>query len=133
MQLIPAARIVLDFALYPRIHVDGTYVGLIAAAMDGGTEVQPLIVDLATKRLVDGFHRYRAYVLRHGPKVKIPCLLKRYKTEADVRADAMRYNAHHGRYLTSADRVRCVLIGQEAGMTIDQVAGCLGMTIERLT
>ncbi len=44
----------------------------------------------------------------------------------------MRYNGTHGAQLDTCDRTHCVIISERLGISLDDVAGALHMTIDRL-
>src|SRR5688572_13414948 len=61
METIKASELVEDFDLYPRGDVDGTHVLSLVQALEAGVELPPIIACKKTKRIVDGFHRRRAF------------------------------------------------------------------------
>ena len=130
MRKVPLAELVLDFDLYPRADVDSQHVHYMAEAFNAGATLPPLVIDKATKRVVDGFHRVRMYrrVLPEGSKVEV--LEKTYKNDAELFLDAMRYNAGHGRTLTTFDRAHCVLLAERFKIKPEQNATALQLTVD---
>lgn len=131
MRQVKAASLILDFDLYPRNNVDSHNVRCIADAMESGVEMPPAVVERATKRVVDGFHRVRAVLLR-DPDGLITIVEKVYKSDAELFLDSMRYNAAHGARLDPCDRTHCVLIAERLSIPLDAVAGALHMPAEKL-
>lgn len=128
----PLSELVLDFDLYPRGSVDTQHVTEIAEAIEAGSPVPPLVIDKASKRVVDGFHRWRALRRLYGEDHVTECIEKSYKSDGDLFIDAMRYNASHGRALTKHDKTHCVLIAEELGLSVELVAESLNLTKDRV-
>jgi len=105
-----AASLVEDFGFYPRNHVDDTHVNDLARALAAGDTLPPLIVDRASRRIVDGFHRRRAYLKAFGDKAKVPVVYHAYTSDTELLTDAVRLNASHGRKLDRHDQTRIVLL-----------------------
>jgi len=132
MREVPIASLVLDFSLYPRPDVDSQHVGYLAEAIRAGNELPPVVIDAASKRVIDGFHRVNAFKRVNGPDCKIKVMEKTYATEAEMFIDAMRYNAAHGRTLTRYDRVHCIVKAKEFKLDDEQIADALHLTVETL-
>jgi hypothetical protein len=126
---MPAAQLVFDFDLYPRSDVDDTHVAHIAEAIRAGTEMPPVIACADSYRIVDGFHRTRAEIRVQGDKAILNVVLKRYRSDRERFIDAMKYNAHHGHNLTTADRARCALFAKKLRISVDVLADALSMTV----
>jgi hypothetical protein len=131
MNTHPVSSLVFDFSFYPRSNVDTQHVGYIAQAVEGGATLPPVVIDKKSKRIVDGFHRTRAYRNLYGDDHEIECVEKAYKSDKAMFLDAMRYNAAHGRRLTTHDRAHCINLAQEFKMELDGVATALQMTLDK--
>jgi hypothetical protein len=132
MKTVKAALLVEDLSIYPRFSVDQIYVRRLAEALLAGESLPPVVADKKSMRVVDGFHRRRAYIAAYGPEAKIPVEWKEYKDTREMFLDVLRYNARHGRRLTTGEEVRCVLIGEELGVSREKVAETLGIRREVL-
>jgi hypothetical protein len=132
MKTVKAALLVEDLSIYPRFSVDQIYVQRLAEALLAGESLPPVVADKKSMRVVDGFHRRRAYIAAYGPEAKIPVEWKEYKDTREMFLDVLRYNARHGRRLTTGEEVRCVLIGEELGVSREKVAETLGIRREVL-
>ena len=128
MRTIPLADIVLDFDLYPRAQVDATHVGYMVAAMEAGTELPPIIIDKASRRCADGFHRVKAHRRHLGDDGKIKVIEKTYRDEQELFLDAVRLNAAHGKTLSRFDRTKCILRAEALKIEPARVAGALHLT-----
>lgn len=125
------SELIEDLDLYPRVQVDSQHAGYIADALRNGNELPPIVAESKGKRIIDGFHRVRAYRRVYGDDHQIDVDLRTYRSEADMFADAMRLNASHGRCLTRVDRARCLLKAkQRFRMSLKTVSSILGMSVE---
>lgn len=132
MKTMKLSELVLDFDLYPRGEVDSQTCYYLRQAMAAGDELPPLVACQKTKRIVDGFHRYKAYEHLYGVEHKVSVVLKQYKTDAELFLDAIRYNARHGLKLTTFDRVHCISRARRLNIKPDDLAPALGVTKEKL-
>lgn len=132
MKTVKVGTLVLDFDLYPRPSVDGKNVADLVEALSAGVELPPIIVDGKTARVVDGFHRVRAHIRLYGEDAEVSVVERKYDSEADLLADAIRLNAAHGKRLSTLDRVRCVHLGEKYGLSVEQVAEALSVPADSL-
>jgi hypothetical protein len=132
METVKAALLVEDLSIYPRFAVDQIYVRRLAEALLAGESLPPVVADRNSMRLVDGFHRRRAYLAAYGPEVEIAVEWKEYRNTKEMFLDVLRYNARHGKRLSAGEEVRCVLIGEELGVSREKVAETLGIRREVL-
>lgn len=127
---IPASELVEDYSLYPRHAVDDSHVADIARAITSGVDLNnwPIIADAISKRVVDGFHRRRAWQKVHGLNVEVAVELREYPDEAALLQDAISLNAAHGRRLDKQDRTRSAMLLQERGVSVEQISIVLHST-----
>lgn len=130
MRPMPLSECVLDFDLYPRQQVDSHHVGEMCEARRAGTEFPPIVVDKKSKRVVDGFHRFRMEQRRGSDTIM--AVEKTYKNDGAMFLDAMRFNASHGRTLTAYDRAHAVILAGNLGLNDKAVAGALSITVDRI-
>ncbi len=122
---MPLGGLILDWSIYPRHDVDRQQVGYMEEALRSGHELPPIVADKASKRITDGFHRYRAQARAFGEESEIAVVLKPYASEAEMFEDAMRLNASHGKNLTTFDRARCLQIADRLEIEREKVTGIL--------
>ena len=67
-----ASELLLDYDLYPRERIEPFNVNQMIEALTAGRELPPIIVDRKSLRVIDGFHRVKAYQRLHGPDAEIP-------------------------------------------------------------
>lgn len=129
---LPIAELVEDESIYPRHAVDREHVTALTMALQSGAVLPPLIVDKASKRIVDGWHRVRCYRRVIGETAVVDVELRAYANDGEILLDAIALNATHGRRLDRQDQVRSVLLGERAGVTEVQLATVLHMPVERI-
>ena len=132
MSKIKIGLLVEDLDVYPRESIDTTHVGHIADAVESGAVLPPIVADSKSKRIVDGFHRRRAYMRLYGDDYETNVTLVTYKSEADLFADAVARNACHGNNITPHDRTRCLLIAGRLGIADCDIARALNITVDRV-
>ena len=129
---VSASALVEDYTLYPRAQVDAQHVREMVESLKAGGVLPPIIVDRATMRVVDGFHRLAALRRVYGADAEIPVVLNSYVSEADIFESAMRLNAAHGRNLTSYDKARAIYLASQLGIEKATIASALNLTLERV-
>lgn len=131
-RMVKTSKLVLDYDLYPREQIQSFHVRQMVEALEAGTVLPPITVDRKSKRVVDGFHRVRAYQKLYGKDAEISAILRIYESEAQMFAEAIALNTSHGRSLTPYDRARCIARAEELKMEPAVAAKALNMTVEAL-
>ena len=126
------SALVLDFDLYPRGDVDGHHVSEIAAAVSAGCNMPPIVIEKSSKRIVDGFHRWKAYRRLYDDEYSTNCIEKIYADDSELLLAAMRFNASHGRALTQHDKTHCILLAQKLNISSELVGEALNLTPKRI-
>lgn len=132
MKTYKLSELVLDFDMYPRGGVDSHHVTEIVNAIEAGASMPPLVICKASKRIADGFHRWKGYRRIFGEDHEVQCIEKTYRDDAELFIDAMNYNAAHGRALTQHDKVHCLLLADKLKIEPEVVAGALRITTSRI-
>lgn len=132
MTALPIAELVEDMAIYPRHAIDEAHVAILADAIRSGVTLPPLVADRATKRIVDGWHRLRAFRRILGATGTVEVDLRKYASDAELFLDAVALNAAHGRRLDRVDQVRVVMLAERIGITEVRVAAVLHVPAERI-
>lgn len=127
------SELLLDYELYPRDRIEPYNVSQMVEALRAGRELPPVVIDQKSRRVIDGFHRVRAYQKLYGLDAEIPVELKDYKDDAQMFADAVRLNANHGRQLSTYDRARCIARAESLKLEPEVISSILNMTLERIT
>ncbi|MBA7584142.1 hypothetical protein ES708_26095 [subsurface metagenome] len=129
---IKVSELLLDYELYPRERIEPFNVTQMVEALKAGRELPPIVVDRKSHRVVDGFHRLRAYQKLYGLDAEIPVEVRDYKDDAQMFADAVRLNANHGRQLSTYDRARCIARAESLKLEPAVISSILNMTLERI-
>lgn len=129
---IPLGRLVLDYAIYPRGAIDDVNVRTLVDALEAGSILPPILADAASLRVVDGFHRVRAYARVRGPDAEVDVLLQPYANDAELFAAAVRANVVHGKRLTPYDLAVVAAKAKALGLERAEVAEMAGLTRARL-
>lgn len=124
--------LVEDLTIYPRNIIDDVWISSLAHHLRNGAIFPPILVDKKSKRIVDGFHRRRAYIRVHGPECDIPAEVVQFKDDAEIFIEAMRRNGLHGKPLSTVDRIRCVDRGRVLGVAIEIIANTLNVEVRKL-
>ncbi len=124
--------LVEDLTIYPRNIIDDVWISSLAHHLRNGAIFPPILVDKKSKRIVDGFHRRRAYIRVHGLECDIPAESIAFKDDAEMFIEAMRRNGIHGKPLSTVDRIRCVDRGKELGVAIEIIANTLNVEVRQL-
>lgn len=129
---IEIAKLIEDMSIYPRHAVDTQHVGALCDALESGAVLPPIVAEKRTLRVVDGWHRLRAYRRHIGAQGAIDVEVVDYADEAELIKDAIARNAQHGRRMDQTDRVRAVLMLKEHGVPYEQIAVVLNTTERRV-
>jgi len=128
---IKVTDLVLDYSLYPRHHLDDYHTREMVEAINAGVIFPPIVADKASMRVVDGFHRARAYRRKYGTEAEIDAILRKYASEADMFEDAMKLNSAHGRNLTAFDKARSIRRAQDLEISEERTVKALNITHDR--
>lgn len=118
-----AALLIEDMTLYPRNDVDEVNIAHLVEALQVGAELPKILIEETTLRIVDGFHRRRAYMRAFGDDVEVTCEVKKYKDDAELFLEAVRLNANHGINMDGYDRTHAMAI---AGKVFDLIVVWFG-------
>lgn len=126
-------ELIQDFSVYPRLGCSLEHIQTLVAALEAGATLPPIIICSKTKKIVDGFHRARAYVEVHGYGIGVEVEPRDYVDDKALFLDAVKLNASHGQILSSGDRR--LSIERALALKIDPVliAGALNMKVDRVT
>ena len=129
---VPLAELVEDMDVYPRHAVDTAHVQSLAFALETGATCPPLVADKKSKRIVDGWHRARAYKRVLGANGAVDVELIAYRDEEALIIDAVQRNAAHGRKFDAIDRVRAVLMLERQGVSTVKIAVAMSIPEDRV-
>lgn len=129
---ITLAEMIEDFDIYPRMRVDGSHVARLAAALEAGETLPNIVIDAATKRIVDGFHRRRAMLRLYDPSRAVEVDARSYKSPKEMYLDALRLNSRHGKGITGVEQTAAILRGQAMRISVTELADSMALKPERV-
>lgn len=129
---VTLASLVEDFSLYPRGTVNTSHVRDLRRALEAGHNLPPIVAEVESLRIVDGFHRRRALSAHLGADAAVKVELREYATERDLYRDAALRNATHGQPLDRDDQVRVAVRLRELGADDADIAATLHVTTHRV-
>jgi len=118
----PLTWLVEDWSLYPRRVVDTTNVRDLIDAIHAGSVLPPIVAEATTGRIIDGFHRSRAYSKVYGVEHEVPVHLREYVSDEEAFVEAVRLNRAHGRKLNSSDVIKSLGRLRDMGYDDDDIA-----------
>jgi len=130
-----ALELIMDWSLWPRYEandLDRTNINQLKDAMRTGANIPPIIVDKRSFRIIDGFHRTKAYLSVFGEDVEIDVELREYKNDIEMFSDAARLNARQGLKLSQKDRAHVMLILRRKKVPWPVIAEVLNVNIEKM-
>lgn len=127
-QKVALSSLVEDFDVYPRHDVDAVHVSELVEAITAGAKLPPPVVDASTMRIVDGWHRVRAWRRVLGEDGQITVEVVKYASEQDLLLDAVQRNAVHGKRLQRIDQVRIIHMAEQRGIPEIKIRAALQIT-----
>lgn len=125
------SALVEDFSLYPRAKVDSMLAARYADAMATGEKFPPPIIEEGSGRIIDGFHRVRAWRKTYGDE-PMPVILEAFESEEAALLAAVAANGSHGRAYGGQDQIRIARLLEEYDYTTAQTAAVLKITQPKL-
>jgi len=128
--VVKLAELIEDWSLYPREKVDDVQVARLIEAFEAGENIPPIVVDKASKRIVDGYHRCRA--AKRAGREELNVELRDFASEESMLLEAIRLNARHGVPLGRQDQARVINLGKHLHISYETMASALGIRVIRL-
>ena len=107
-----AIELIFDWNLWPRQAVqrlDSTNLARMKEALRSGFELPPIIANKKDLRIVDGFHRTKAYLSVLGDEAEMKVDLREYDSDAAMFLEAGALNAYHGLTMSPKDRAHFII------------------------
>lgn len=131
-EVFPLRELVEDTAIYPRTQISSVNVTNLVQALRAGCELPPIEADRKSKRIVDGYHRRRAYLNVLGPDACVPVRFVDYADDVAMLRAAVEANCRHGLGLQEVEKRRVVLRLTELGADDSSIASVLHVQPERV-
>ncbi len=132
MRKLKLSELTRDYHIYPRKDIKNEHVTNLKEAIEAEEILPPIVVEATTKRIVDGFHRYEAYVQLFDMSHKVPVIERKYRNEAELFLDSIRLNAAHGLTLDRVAKAKCAQKCRDLGLDDEQIAKALKMSTTRV-
>ena len=129
---IKISELLIDWDLYPRHQVDSANVARLREAIRAGETLPPLIFEKKSRKLVDGFHRHRAFWAELGENAEVEAEGRNYANDKELFLDAVSMNVTHGEKLSPFDRARVLTLASEFKIKEGDVAAALRLSKEDL-
>jgi len=127
---IAISELILDYTIYPRHVIDNVQVANYVQSHRAGATFPLMRIDDKTKRVVDGFHRFRMYQIIKKDTVEVE--LYKFNNEADIFWWAVKWNADHGLRLSNYDRTRIIIVGKKFGLSEKRITAAINITLPAL-
>ncbi len=139
MRIVKTERVKLleliqDWSLWPRSRagdLDSTNLARIKQAILAGQCLPPIVADIKSKRIIDGFHRYEVNLKLYGDGAELDVEFREYANEGEMFTDAMELNAKGPLPLSPRDKTHCILVGRRLHIPPIVVQSSLGITDEQ--
>jgi hypothetical protein len=129
---VKLSDLVEDLDIYPRGMVSDVRVGDLVYALDAGVALPDPVIDRATNKIVDGFHRVRALRKRLGDGGVIEADVREYADDVAMLLESARLNSGHGLPLGRYDQRVVSIRARKLGASEEEIASALSVTPARL-
>jgi hypothetical protein len=129
-----AIELVFDWNLWPRHNInvlDSTNVTQMKVSLESGYSLPPVIANKADKRLIDGFHRTKAYLDVYGDDAEIDVILEEHDDDASILLRSGTLNAVQGLKLSPKDRAHFSIKCKNLGVSAGEIAKALNMNVAK--
>lgn len=130
VEQIKVSSLKFDASIYPRAWHSDEQVAQLQEAVASGAILPPIIVDMDTLRIVDGFHRWKR--AQAAGDETILAELRNFETEQDVFEAAIAANARHGYGYFDIDRAHIYRRAASLNLSVERIAKALGCRVEKV-
>jgi hypothetical protein len=128
MDLIPVADLSFDESLYPRHALDPQHVRRLAEAFQADQNLPPLVVCKATRKIVDGVHRWKALLRLYDAEARWYVKEERFADDRQRFLRTVELNGRHGMPFGLYDRPHCLVIAERLRISVSDLAAGFGVT-----
>ena len=135
IQKVKALELIMDWNLWPRYEareLNMPHIKRMIETLQVGGTLPPIIVDAKSNRIIDGFHRTRAFLKCFGDGAEIEAELREFKDETAMLLESIKINTRHGLPLKSEDRIHAILRLRQMKAPWPVIADALGMDKEKM-
>ena len=113
-------------------RVNPVIVSRYRQAMRAGEKFPNMVVQKGTNIIVQGNHRFEAYLSEYGEDHTVTVQEKAYKSDAEMIADSVHDNARHGEPLDGIGRKRAIVKLTQLGMKPEELAQLMGVSVKKV-
>ena len=132
---VKAIELVFDWNIWPRQSVqklDGTNLARMKEALRSGFALPPIVANKKDLRIVDGFHRTKAYLDVFGDETEMDVYLKEYAKDAEMFLESGVLNNVQGLPLSPKDRAHFIIKCRKLKIPPAAIADALHMDVKRM-
>jgi hypothetical protein len=111
--------------------LDDAHTARLTEALRAGETFPPVIAEHRSRRLVDGFHRSRAYLRAFGDEATCTVDWRDYADDRALFKDAGRLNVRHGLRISRIDEAHCMAVAARLGIPDAEMAEVLALTQQK--
>jgi ParB-like chromosome segregation protein Spo0J len=132
IERIAITKLVIDPNIYPREKVNAHNIARLRQAIQSGKSLPPIIAEAGTNRIIDGVHRYKAYLEEYEGDKVVNVIFRKYANDLEAYQESARLNAEQGMPLSETDKASVLdRVVNKFGGTLEDGARILGITIKR--
>lgn len=109
---VKLSLLLMDYNVYPRHKISQYHVNELVDALEAGAKFPPVVYDINTHIIVDGFHRVAAFKHFFGVDCEIEAEALDCKDKGEIILKSVEFNSHHGLRFTAWDRARCISLAR---------------------
>ena len=113
-------------------RVNPVIVSRYRQAMRAGEKFPNMVVQKGTNTIVQGNHRFEAYLSEYGEDHTVTVQEKAYKSDTEMIADSVHDNARHGEPLDGIGRKRAIVKLTQLGMKPEELAQLMGVSVKKI-
>ena len=128
-------ELILDRGLYPRSRESNSHIMELAQALRAGAVFPAVIIDRASRKIVDGVHRTEAARRVHGELALVEVEEREYESDAALFLAAVELNSRHGLRLTPFDQAKVITMSKDLqidGGLLSQAMSVLADRVQRI-
>jgi hypothetical protein len=129
---VKVGELVEDLDIFPRRSVSDVRIDDMCYALDAGKVLPPILADRATRKIVDGIHRHRAYLKRLSAEAVIEAEFREFASNLEMLLESARVNAPQGMPLGRVDQSVVYIKAKQLVASDADIADVLGVTTTRL-
>lgn len=132
---VKVAELVFDWSLWPRHEaqeIDHTNLKRLKEVLESGFPLPPIVVNKKDNRIIDGFHRAKAYLSVFGDGAEIEAEMREYENDSQMFLDTISLNTKQGLPLSPQDKAHAYLKARKLHIPPAAIASAFFITTDKL-